>query len=92
MEKITKQDLSNVLANYTNTKKDAGEALNALIAEIKKSLQEGSSVIITGFGTFSVVDRAAREGRNPATGEAIQISARKIVKFKVGKTLKDSVN
>ena len=91
MEKITKQDLIEKISAYTNTKKEAGEVLNALLEEIKKGLQEGKAITITGFGTFSVTDRAAREGRNPATGEIIQISARKSVKFKAGKNLKDSV-
>lgn len=92
MKKITKQDLVEKLSVYTSTKKVAGEALNALLEEIKKGLQNGKDVTITGFGTFSIVNRAAREGRNPATGETIQISARKSVKFKVGKNLKNSVN
>ncbi len=92
MEKITKQDLVEKLSVYTNTKKAANEALNALLEEIKKGLQDGKAITVTGFGTFSIVNRAAREGRNPATGETIQISAKKSVKFKVGKDLKDSVN
>ena len=91
MEKITKQDLIEKLAAYTNTKKEAGEILNGLLEEIKKGLQERKAVTITGFGTFSIVDRAAREGRNPATGEKIQIPAKKSVKFKAGKGLKDAV-
>lgn len=91
MEKITKQDLAESLVSYTNTKKAAGEALNSLLEKIKKELQAGKTVTITGFGTFSVVHRNAREGRNPATGKKIKIPARKSVKFKVGKELKDSV-
>ena len=68
-------------------KKDATAALNALFETIKESLKQGEEVKITDFGSFKVVQRAAREGRNPATGEVIEIPAKKVVKFKAGKKL-----
>ncbi len=92
MAKITKQDLVEKLSAYTSTKKEAGEYLNVLLGIIKEELGEGNTVTITGFGTFSITKRAARMGRNPATGGSIKIPARNAVRFKVGKDLKDSVN
>lgn len=92
MAKITKQDLVEKLSTSTCTKKEAGEYLNFLLETIKKELKKGNAVTITGFGTFNVSRRAARKGRNPATGKAINIPARNAVRFKVGKDLKDSVN
>jgi DNA-binding protein HU-beta len=74
------------------TKKAAGEDLEALVGVITDALVAGDDVKITGFGTFTVAERAAREGRNPATGETIQIKASKSPKFKAGKALKDVVN
>ena len=71
---------------------DATRALNAVTDVITKELAGGGSVQLTGFGSFMVRDRAARAGRNPQTGEAIQIKASKVAAFKAGKTLKDSVN
>jgi DNA-binding protein HU-beta len=69
-------------------KKDAAGLVNALFETIKEALKAGESVNITGFGSFKVVQRAAREGRNPATGELIKVPARKVVRFKAGKELK----
>ena len=66
-------------------KKDAAGLVNALFETIKEALKAGESVNITGFGSFKVVQRAAREGRNPATGELIKVPARKVVRFKAGK-------
>lgn len=74
------------------SKRQAGDAFDALIDFITDSLAKGDRVQIAGFGTFSVVHRAAREGRNPRTGETIPIPASKGVKFKAGTALKDSVN
>ncbi len=74
------------------TKKAAGEQLEAILAAITEALVAGDEVKIAGFGTFSVTERAAREGRNPATGETIQIAASKSPKFKAAKALKDIVN
>jgi DNA-binding protein HU-beta len=74
------------------TKKSAGEAVNAIIKAITVTLEKGDSVSLVGFGSFKVVDRSAREGRNPATGQKIQIPASKAVKFTPGAGLKERVN
>ena len=74
------------------TKKAAGEHLDAVESVISETLAKGEEVKISGFGTFSVSERAAREGRNPMTGETIQIAASKSPKFKAAKALKDVVN
>lgn len=73
-------------------KADAEAALNALMASVKAELAEGGKVELVGFGSFSVSERAAREGRNPQTGDTIQIAAASVPKFKPGKALKDAVN
>ena len=73
------------------TKKQAQEAVDALFDTIVKTLGRGEEIAITGFGTFKVVKRAAREGRNPATGEKIQIAASTKPKFRAGKLLKEAV-
>ena len=70
----------------------AEAAVNALMATITTELKEGGSVALTGFGTFQVRARAARTGRNPQTGEAIEVAAANIPSFKAGKSLKDAVN
>jgi DNA-binding protein HU-beta len=74
------------------TQATAGKALNAVLEAIAASLKQGDPVTLIGFGSFSVVERAEREGRNPQTGKKIQIKARKAVKFTAGKDLKDTVN
>lgn len=74
------------------TKKDATAALEALLLTVTTELKAGGDVALVGFGTFTVNNRAARTGRNPQTGEAIQIAAAKVPAFKAGKALKDSVN
>ena len=74
------------------TQKAAGEQLDALLEVITEAMVRGEEVKISGFGTFAVSERAAREGRNPMTGETIQIAASKSPKFKAAKTLKDAVN
>ena len=74
------------------SKKDAEKALNAVVATITKELEEGGKVQLVGFGTFEVRQREARQGKNPRTGEAIEIAACKVPAFKVGKQLKDAVN
>jgi DNA-binding protein HU-beta len=71
---------------------DADKALKSGFAAIAEALTSGDSVVIPGFGSFSISERAARAGRNPQTGKTIQIAASKAVKFKAGKALKDSVN
>lgn len=73
------------------SKKDAEKALTAFTNVVADTLVDGDKVTITGFGTFEVVERAARTGRNPKTGGAIEIAASKSPKFKAGKALKDAV-
>jgi DNA-binding protein HU-beta len=74
------------------TQADSEKAVKAVFSSISNALQGGDSVSVIGFGSFSVGDRAARMGRNPSTGEEIKIPAAKVVKFKIGKGLKDAVN
>lgn len=74
------------------TKKDAEKALTAFTEVVAKELKNGGKVQLVGFGTFEVSERAAREGRNPQTGETMKIDASKAPKFKAGKALKDQVN
>ena len=74
------------------TKTDAARALEATTSAITSALSVGDSVAIIGFGSFLVRDRAARTGRNPQTGAAIQIKASKVAAFKAGKNLKEAVN
>ena len=73
-------------------KTDAQKALDAFIEVVSEELAAGEKVQLTGFGTFEVAERAAREGRNPQTGETMTIAASKNPKFKAGKALKDLVN
>ena len=73
------------------SKVDAGKALSATINAISKSLKKGDSVVLVGFGTFKVSKRAARNGRNPQTGKAIKIAAKKVAKFKAGSVLAKAV-
>ncbi len=74
------------------SKKDSEAALNAMMANISSNLSKGEKVVLVGFGTFEVRKRAARKGRNPASGAAIKIAASKAPVFKAGKGLKDKVN
>ena len=74
------------------SKKDVEVFLSAFTTVIKDALSQGSEVGITGFGVFSVTERAAKDGRNPKTGETLTIAASKAPKFKPGKPLKDAVN
>ena len=74
------------------TKTDAAKAVDATFAAITKALKKGDRVPFVGFGTFGVAKRAAREGRNPRTGDTVKIPARNAVTFKAGSALKDSVN
>ncbi|PCI98866.1 MAG: DNA-binding protein HU [Alphaproteobacteria bacterium] len=90
---MNKQDLvSKVAASADISKQKAASAVDAVIDAIKGSLKSGEDVRLVGFGTFSVSDRAATTGRNPRTGEPIQIPASKQPKFKAGKELKEAVN
>lgn len=88
---MNKAELIAEIAKATSTKKDAEAALDAGIEAIKKALKKGDSVTLVGFGTFSVSKRKARKGRNPQTGEAIKIAAKKVAIFRAGKGLKDAV-
>ncbi len=90
---MNKTDLIEIIMKETELKKkDAVAAVDAVFAGIEKALVEGDKVQIIGFGAFEVKVQAAREGRNPATGETIQIPESKTVKFSAGKALKDKVN
>ena len=90
---MNKSELVDSIADGAGlTKADAGRALDAFVDSITGALQGGDSVSLVGFGTFSVRARAARTGRNPRTGETIQIKASNNPAFKAGKALKDAVN
>ena len=90
---MNKNDLIAAVADGTGlTKADAAKSVDSVFDTITASLKSGGEVRLVGFGTFSVADRRASEGRNPRTGEKIQIPASKQPKFKAGKALKDAVN
>lgn len=74
------------------SKKDASQAVDAVVTQIKESLAEGDTVTLIGFGTFTVRERAERKGRNPRTNEEIVIPAAKVPVFKPGKALKEALN
>jgi len=89
---MSKAELVEKVASEAGLKKaDAERAVNAFVKVVSSSLKAGEDVTLVGFGTFSTGERAARQGRNPQTGETITIAARKVVKFKPGKGLKDEV-
>ncbi|MEI6610926.1 MAG: HU family DNA-binding protein [Deltaproteobacteria bacterium] len=89
---MTKAELISVMAKEADlTKAAAAITLDAFITAVTKELKKSGRLGLVGFGTFSVVKRKAREGRNPQTGKAIKIPAKKVVKFKAGKTLADKV-
>jgi integration host factor subunit alpha len=90
---MRKIELAKRIAEETGlTYTKAEEVVEAILEELKTSLSEGESVILRRFGTFDVRAKGARVGRNPKTGEAAPISARRVVRFRSGKTLKESVN
>ena len=90
---MNKSDLIDAIASSTNGKKaDAGRALEAVLDAITSALKSGEKVTIPGFGTFEVRHRNARMGRNPQTGESIQIKASNTPGYKAGKALKDALN
>ena len=90
---MNKGDLIESVANQSGlTKADAARAVDAVLDAITGSLMQGNKVTLPGFGTFSTSKRAARTGRNPSTGEAIQIKAKTVAKFKAGSKLTDAVN
>lgn len=84
--------IDGIAAGAKMTKADAGRALDATISSITGALKKGGRVALVGFGTFSVNKRAARNGRNPQTGKAIKIAAKKVAKFKAGAELAKTVN
>jgi DNA-binding protein HU-beta len=88
---MNKAQLIDEVAKVTCTKKEAGLAIDATLAAIKKALKKGDAVGLVGFGTFGVKKRKAREGRNPQTGKVIKIAAKKVPVFKAGKALKNAV-
>ncbi len=90
---MNKTELVSAIAEKADiSKKDAEKALKAFEEIVTDELADGGKVQLVGFGTFDVSQRAAREGRNPQTGEAMSIPASKAPRFKVGKALKDAVN
>ena len=90
---MNKTELVAAMAEQTNlSKKDAEAALKAFIDVVSEELKKGEKVQLVGFGTFEVSERAAREGRNPQTGETMEINASKTPKFNAGKALKDMMN
>lgn len=86
------QLVDQIAENADISKAAAGRALDALIETVTETLKSGDQVTLVGFGSFVVRERAARTGRNPKTGEAIEISAAKVPAFKAGKALKDACN
>ena len=90
---MNKSELIDAIAESADlSKASATRALDAVIDTVAGSLKDGDQVVLVGFGTFSVKDRAARTGRNPQTGAPIETAAAKIPSFKAGKALKDAVN
>ncbi|WP_020008345.1 HU family DNA-binding protein [Salinicoccus albus] len=89
---MNKTDLVNAVSDDADlTKKEAGAAVDAVFNTIQESLKKGEKVQLIGFGNFEVRERSARKGRNPQSGEEIEIAASKVPAFKAGKALKDAV-
>lgn len=89
---MTKQEFVDQVADRAGlSKKDAGDAVDAFLDTVEDALKRGSEVSFSGFGKFSVSQRSAREGRNPATGERIQIAASRVPRFTAGASLKKAV-
>ena len=85
---MSKTGLINKVAEKVGMKKrEAGAVINSMIESIKEALERGEKVAIVGFGTFALANRAAREGRNPKTGETLRIPERKVVRFRPGRGL-----
>jgi DNA-binding protein HU-beta len=90
---MNKAELIDAVASSADISKTAAaKAVDAMIEAVTKALQQGEPVALVGFGTFEVRDRAARQGRNPRTGDTIAIKAAKVPSFKAGKSLRDAVN
>lgn len=85
------QLIDSISSKASLSKSDARAAVEALVSTIQTAMKDGGKVSLVGFGTFSAPIRSARMGRNPQTGEAIQIPARKVPKFAAGRSLKDSI-
>ena len=89
---VTKQEFVDQVANQSGLgKKEAGDAVDAVLTVIQETLARGGDVNFTGFGKFSVADRGARQGVNPQTGERIQIAASRVPRFSAGSALKSAV-
>lgn len=89
---MNKAKLIELMAKTTKmSKSTCKEALESFITEVSRALKQGKDVVLTGFGTFSVMQRKSRTGINPATGKKMTIPAKKVAKFKPGKALKSSV-
>ena len=90
---MNRQELVDSIAAKANiSKKDADAALKGFMESVQDALKKGDKVALVGFGTFEVAERAARDGKNPQTGEIIKITASKAPKFKAGKAFKDALN
>lgn len=90
---MNKAELVEAVAQAADiSKAAASRAVDAMVNSVTDALKEGEQVTIVGFGTFLVRERGARSGRNPRTGEAIEIKASKVLSFKAGKTLRDAIN
>jgi DNA-binding protein HU-beta len=90
---MNKSELIDAVSSKTEmSKSEAARAVDGVIATVTEALKSGDQVTVVGFGTFLVRNREARAGRNPRTGETIQIKASKVPAFKAGKALKDAVN
>ena len=89
---MTKSDFVDKVASTSGlSKKDAGTAVDAFIGELENALKSGEEVSFTGFGKFHVAERGAREGRNPRTGDTMQIAASRVPRFTAGSSLKKAV-
>ncbi|MEJ2611063.1 MAG: HU family DNA-binding protein [Candidatus Thiodiazotropha sp.] len=90
---MNKAELIEAIAESADiSKAAAGRALDGMVNAVTETMKAGDTLSLVGFGTFSVKERAARDGRNPQTGETIKIKASKIPSFKAGKALKDAIN
>jgi DNA-binding protein HU-beta len=89
---LTKQDLIDIVAEKAGlTKKETGAVLDIILSTVTETMKRGEKVSLVGFGTFEAKTRKARQGRNPATGEIIEIEARTVPSFKAGRALKDAL-
>jgi DNA-binding protein HU-beta len=90
---VNKADMIEHIAQAAEVSRSAAErAVDAMVSAVKTSLKKGEEVTLVGFGTFYVGQREARTGRNPRTGEAVQIKASRVPRFRAGKALKDAIN